>query len=168
MVMMGIYVGMFPLENICVWQVLENYHIPYQSPGVIMTPTQTNHFSTQKNPSKHHTYASSLLPPKRVQGGPLPVINGVTSPYKWIPGVITPINFSYHPPYLYLVFLHTLWIFLMIPIQNPGDPIIRGKTSPSREKCLRRADRLPLLFVKLLLAKSVVGLFFFGGFFKAK
>lgn len=40
-------------------------------------------------------------------------------------------------------------------IQNPGDPIIQHKTSPSREKCLRRTDRLPLLFVKLLLEKSV-------------
>ena len=40
-----------------------------------------------RNPSKHHAFAQ-----KWVQGGPLPVINGATTPYKFITGLITPIH----------------------------------------------------------------------------
>ena len=76
------------------------------------------------------------------------IISHTTQRKNQSPGVIM----IWHQP-KQITFLHKK--ILQTTIQNPGDPIIQHKTSPSREKCLRRTDRLPLLFVKLLLEKSV-------------
>ena len=89
--------------------------------------------------------------------GPLPVINGVATPYKFMTGLITPINGVITLLTTYNWFLGpSCGFFHDSHTKSPGgDPIIQGKTPPSREKCLRRTDGLPLLFVKLLLEKSV-------------